>query len=135
MTSSAPFDPLDGRISRRHVIGQGAVTFAGLVGAGLIDPSSVLARRNAAPRPIPGGLDASFKPVPSHPAFHTFGPGLGQEMSTITDFNGVVAGSEIRGRAHGSDGSTWDFDTDMRFMTGTYVGFDGRTRKGSFGFV
>jgi hypothetical protein len=56
-------------------------------------------------------------------------------MSTITDLKGVVAGSEIRGIAHGSDGSRWDFDTDMRFMSGTYVGLDGRLRQGAFGFI
>jgi hypothetical protein len=56
-------------------------------------------------------------------------------MSTITNFNGVVAGSEIRGSARGSDGSKWDFDTDMRFMTGTYVALDGRLRQGAFGFI
>ena len=64
-------------------------------------------------------------------------PGLGPqlEMATITDFNGVIGATEIRGTALGSDGSTWDFDTDMRFMQGTYVDRNGRVRKGSFGFV
>jgi hypothetical protein len=56
-------------------------------------------------------------------------------MSTITDFKGVVAGSEIRGSAHGSDGSRWDFDTDMRFMIGSYVDRSGRLRQGAFGFI
>ena len=27
------------------------------------------------------------------------------------------------------------YDTDMRFMTGTYRGKDGQTYKGTFGFV
>ena len=56
-------------------------------------------------------------------------------MSTITDFDGVIAAGEIQGRARGSDGSRYTFDTDMRFMQGTYVGTDGRRRTGSFGFV
>jgi hypothetical protein len=56
-------------------------------------------------------------------------------MSTITDFKGVVGGSEIRGTARGSDGTTYDFDTDMRFMQGSYIDTDGRLRTGSFGFV
>jgi hypothetical protein len=62
-------------------------------------------------------------------------PGIGFEMSSITDFNGVVAGSETRGTAHGSDGTAYDFDTDMRFMRGAYVGLDGRLRQGAFGFI
>ena len=56
-------------------------------------------------------------------------------MSTVTDFKGVIAGSEVRGSAHGSDGTTFGFDTDMRFMQGAYVGIDGRVRKGAFGFI
>jgi hypothetical protein len=66
---------------------------------------------------------------------HVLPPGIGFEMSTITDFNGVVAASETRGRAHGSDGTNYGFDTDMRFMLGTYRGLDGRIRKGAFGFI
>jgi hypothetical protein len=56
-------------------------------------------------------------------------------MSTITDFNGAIGAAEIRGTAHGSDGTSYDFDADMRFMRGTYVGLDGGRRVGAFGFV
>jgi hypothetical protein len=56
-------------------------------------------------------------------------------MATITDFKGVVGASEIRGTAHGSDGSTWDFDTDMRFMQGQYVDTTGHMQHGTFGFI
>jgi hypothetical protein len=122
-------------VSRRQLLRTGAVAIGGLAGGGLVDPSSVLAGATSAPRPIPGGFDKSFKPVPSHPLIHVLSPGIGSEMSTITDFHGVVAGSEIRGRAHGSDGSTLDFDTDMRFMQGTYVGLDKRAHRATFGFV
>jgi hypothetical protein len=41
----------------------------------------------------------------------------------------------VQGRARGSDGVTYGFDADMRFMRGTYIGLDGRRRLGSFGFV
>ena len=87
------------------------------------------------PRPIPGGFDSSFNIVPTGADVHVLPPGIGFEMSTITDFNGVVAASEIRGTAHGSDGSVWDFDTDMRFMRGDFVGLDGRVHHGTFGFI
>jgi hypothetical protein len=56
-------------------------------------------------------------------------------MSTITDFVGVVGGSETRGTARGSDGSTYVFDCDMRFMQGVYVDLEGRQHNGSFGFI
>jgi len=88
-----------------------------------------------APRPIPGGFDENFVPVPSDPFIHVLPPGIGFEMSTITDLNGVVGAAEIRGTAHGSDGTSYDFDADMRFMRGTYVGFDGRRHNAAFGFV
>jgi hypothetical protein len=103
----------------------------------LLEPTLALARGHGSPNPIPGGLDQTFTPVPSDPFIHVLAPGLGPqlEMATITDFTGVIGASEIRGTAHGSDGSTWDFDTDMRFMQGTYVDSGGRVRKGSFGFV
>jgi hypothetical protein len=122
-------------LSRRQLLRRSAVAVGGLAGAGLLDPGAVLAAANAAPRPIPGGFDKNFKPVPKHPLIHVLSPGIGSEMSTITDFNGVVAGSEIRGKARGSDGTSYDFDTDMRFMRGAYVGLDGRTRHGAFGFI
>jgi hypothetical protein len=124
-----------GDFSRRQLLRDAAVAFGGLAGAGLVDPTSVLARANPAPRPIPGGLDRTLKPVPRDAFVHVLSPGIGSEMSTITDLNGVVAGSETRGKARGSDGSTWEFDTDMRFMAGTYVGTDGRRRQGAFGFI
>ena len=95
---------------------RGAAHDWGLAGASLLDPSPVLARANPGPRPIPGGFEQSFKPVSKHPFVHVLPPGMGSEMSTITDFKGVVAGSEIRGKAHGSDGTTYDFDTAMRFV-------------------
>jgi hypothetical protein len=114
---------------------QGALTLGGLSGGGLIDPMSVMARGPAAPRPIPGGFDQKFKMVPHGAFFHALPPGIGFEMSTITNFKGVVGGSEIRGTAHGTDGSKWDFDTDMRFMQGTYVGLDHRVHHGTFGFI
>ena len=107
----------------------------GLAGVGLLDPATALASSGASPRPIPGGFSKNFKPVPKHPFVHVLSPGIGSEMSTITDLKGIVAGSEIRGKAHGSDGSTWDFDTDMRFMHGLYVGTDRRVRHGTFGFI
>jgi hypothetical protein len=66
---------------------------------------------------------------------HFSSPGIGFEMSTITDFLGFVGGSETQGVAQGSDGTPYSFDCDMRFMQGVYIGLDGRVHKGSFGFI
>jgi hypothetical protein len=90
------------------------------------------------PRPIPGGLDSNGIPTPDPTKVfvHVLEPGIDSEMSTITDFNGIVAGAEIRGTARGTDGTTYGFDCDMRFMTGAYVDLSGRlVKKGTFGFI
>jgi hypothetical protein len=66
-----------------------------------------------------------------------FGPGI--DPSSIYDFNGFVGVAEVQGTgtATNPDGSTETllFDTDMRFMSGGYVGVDGAVHKGAFAFV
>ena len=132
-----------GSLTRRQLLRRGAGALGGLAGLGLLDAGSVLARAtgrpglrpSGAPRPIPGGFDANFNLVPTDPLIHVLPPGIGFEMSTITDFNGVVGAAEIRGTARGSDGTSYDFDADMRFMRGVFVGLDGRHHEGSFGFI
>jgi len=114
---------------------RGALAVGGAAGIGLLNPAAAFGRTAGDPRPIPGGFSDTFKLVPSDPFIHVLPPQLGFEMSTITDFSGAVGAAEIQGTAHGSDGITYGFDTDMRFMQGTYVGLDGRVRKGSFGFI
>jgi hypothetical protein len=130
---------LTGAYSRRRFLQRGAAAVGGLA---LLDPAEALAGaghhlHRGDPRPIPGGFDSNFVPTPdpTQAFVHVLPPGIGFEMSTITDFKGIVAGSEIRGTARGSDGTGYDFDTDMRFMQGTYIDVTGRVREGSFGFI
>jgi hypothetical protein len=119
-------------VSRNEVLRRGAAAGA-LTALGMLDAGRAFARGGADPRPIPGGFDENFNMVTRHPFIHILPPALGFEVSTITDFEGVIAAGEIHGRARGSDGSAYTFDTDMRFMQGTTA--DGRRRTGSFGFV
>jgi len=123
------------RTSRAQVLRRGAVAVGALSSLSLVDVAPAFASAAAQPKPIPGGLDADFNPVPTHPFIHILPPALGFEMSTITDFRGTIAAADIQGTAHGSDGSKYTFDADMRFMRGRYVGRDGRRRWGSFGFI
>jgi hypothetical protein len=118
--------------SRGQFLRSGATAVGGLT---LLDPVSAFARVPGSPNPIPGGFDENFSPVTHDPLIHVLPPGIGFEMSTITDFNGVLGASEIRGTAHDGDGAVWGFDTDMRFMRGVYVDTTGQVREGSFGFV
>jgi len=123
------------RMSRRQALRRSAAAVGAVGAVGLLDAAPAFAHWGAQPRPIPGGFDENFNLVPRHPFIHVLPPALGFEMSTITDFRGRIAAGETQGTARGSDGSRYTFDTDMRFMEGTYVGRDGRRRSGSFGFV
>ena len=53
-------------------------------------------------------------------------------MSSITNFDGLIAAAEIQGTAAGG---AYNFDCDMRIMQGLYVGTDRRLHQGIFGFV
>ena len=120
-------------LTRRQFMG---VTVAGLAGTQLLHATPAFGTTTSAPKPIPGGfLLPTFALVPSNPTVHVLPPVIGFEMSTITDFNGTVAATEIQGTATGSDDSSWYFDADMRFMDGEYVGEDGKHHNGTFGFV
>ena len=99
------------------------------------------------PKPIPGGLGSVGGspglyhlnlPMPSDPN----DPSTIPDQSTIYDFNGLVAVAEVQGTGTGTQmtpaGATeipFVFDVDMRVMQGLYVGFDGRRRRGTFGFI
>jgi len=105
-----------------------------------------------APKPIPGGLDlkTAFGLGPPYDFIHVFPPGptditlpftggtlqgLNVETSTLTDFHGATALAYHVGEAKGSDGHTYNLETDMRVMQGKYVAVDGSTRHGSFALI
>ncbi len=122
-------------LSRRAFLGGTAGMSAAVLGAGLLGPTAALASQpqKTAPRPTTttqslGGLD-----------FHVTNFGDGLDPSTITDFKGFVGVADVQGSGTGIDrhGRHREllFDTDMRFMSGVYVGQDGRVHRGTFGFV
>jgi hypothetical protein len=97
-----------------------------------------------APTPIPGGLQLG-------PGFviHVFAPGdpsvtlpftgltlqgFDVEPGTITDFKGSNAVAFHVGTAEGSDGRTFNVETDVRVMEGEYV-VGGTTRRGAFALI
>jgi hypothetical protein len=120
--------------SRGQLLRRGAAAAGALTGWNMLAASPAFAS-GADPRPIPGGFDASFNPVPRNPFIHVLPPGLPFDMSTITNFHGVVAAGEVQGKARGSDGSHYAFDADMRFMRGRYIAMDGKARDATFGFI
>ena len=107
----------------------------GAIGASLALPR-VARAASALPKPIPGGLDL----LGTGQIFHVYLPGTAPELSTITDFNGVLGQTEILG-SWSSPGFTPPpntglvFDADMRFVQGEYIGVDNRHHQGAFVFV
>ena len=121
-------------LSRRAFLGSMAGVAGAAMGAGLL-PTSVLAAKPSSSTPKPTTSTVSVGGTDFH--FTFFGPGI--DPSSITDFNGFVGVADVQGTgtATNPDGSTETllFDTDMRFMSGVYVGQDGAVHKGTFGFV
>ncbi|HLZ72605.1 MAG TPA: twin-arginine translocation signal domain-containing protein [Dehalococcoidia bacterium] len=132
-------------LSRRQFLGMTAGATGQALGAELIWPRVAHADPpgTGTPNPILGGI----KPLAFAPnvVFHVFPPPDTEttpfpEPSTITDFNGFVGISHVSGHGVGITGggapdATLTYDIDNRFMTGEFIGADGRHRQGTFAFL
>jgi hypothetical protein len=138
-----------GALTRRQFLKAGLAT---AVGVGLGQATAAMAGKGqpaSAPRPIPYGSTFLF---PDLTLFHVEAPGYplpnppfdtdpaNADPSTITDFNGFVGLVYVGGLGthHNlltDETKTLYWEVDLRFMTGQYVGHDGRMHKGTFGFV
>ena len=132
--------------SRRTFFGR--VTTAGtILGAGLFGSRSAHAAENIAvqggPKPIPGG---GAPLTPFGVLVHHFGlnPALTlanlNDPSAITDFDGFVGLTNIRGGGTGTNTSTGAtttlaFSAAMGFSQGRFIGTDGRQHEDTFAFV
>ena len=90
----------------------------------------------ATPLPIPGGMQLLG---PDGPLFHLFLPASGAEPCTITNFNGFVGWAAVGGfgthTVIGQAPEHLPFESDVRFMSGEFVGADGRNHHGAFAFI
>jgi hypothetical protein len=147
------------RLAWGHLTRRGFIRSAAGAGAGLMLGSQIGARawaddekeekeegRRACPpvaRPIPHistppGTHFFFPgPVDSNPVTS---PNTGHDPSIITDFNGVIAQADLNLSGTGTDlntgrSATYDFHTDMRFMSGVFVGLDNERHRGTIGFI
>jgi hypothetical protein len=136
-------------LTRRNLI-RGAAGAA--VGAGLLRPKPAFARndddcseqgRCALANPIPGGV-TPFKPfgvVVHHNPLNPANPLADiNDPSQITDFDGFVGLTHIRGGGTGMNTDTGAtmalaFQADMGFSQGKFIGADGRRHEGTFAFV
>ena len=127
-------------MSRRTLFGTiGGAAAAAAVG-GVLKPLRAVAGPSSDPKPIPGGIVAAGQ------GWHVNGPGYTvpgdpsslPDQSTITDFNGAIGCTIVRGTGVGRQGpavAPLAFDSDMRFMKGRYIGEDGIIHTGTFGFI
>jgi hypothetical protein len=138
------------RLGRRSLIRGAAGT---MVGASLLRPKAAFAEgddRNESAgcnlaKPIPGGV-VPFKPfgVPVHhnplnPVNRLAVAGI-SDPSQITDFDGFVGLTHIRGGGTGTNTDTGAtsalaFQADMGFGKGKFIGVDGRRHEGVLAFV
>jgi len=145
---SALRKPEQRRLSRRNLIrlGTGAA-----LGAGLLRPKPTFAdddderATSALANPIPGGV-TPFNPFgvvvhhnPLNPA-HRLAVANISDPSQITDFDGFVGLTHIRGGGTGTDTGTGAstilaYQADMGFSKGKFIGADGRHHRGTFAFV
>ncbi len=122
------------RFSRRALLGGAAGVVGGVTASSLWATRAEASRRsNSAPKPTTNVININGLDF----AVTFFGPGM--DPSTITDFNGFVGVAQVQGAGVATypDDSVEQllYDTDMRFMSGVYVGQDGAVYKGTFGFV
>jgi|GraSoiStandDraft_36_1057302.scaffolds.fasta_scaffold186164_2 hypothetical protein len=130
-------------LSRRQFLG----TTAGVAGAfatsPLWMPSLALSGdrvATVAPKPIGIGVSPFGIPIHHFPPTPVLGPTVINEPSQITDFNGFVGITRVRGTGTGTDTTTGathpvNFQVDNGFMDGVYVGEDGKVHRGTFAFV
>ena len=132
-------------ITRRSFFGATATAGAGAVmGANLLLPRPAYARQDeegehrGSPNPIPETIAPlnpfaikihHLPPVPGTPL-----PDI-NEPSQITDFNGFVGLTRIVGIGSGTGHPQLNFQADMGFNQGEFVGTDGRRHHGTFAFV
>lgn len=125
------------QLLRGAALGAGALAAGSLLQpalAGHVPPTDLA---GPDPRPIPGGFGPWHVYPPAFKPEHEIGTEAGAlwEQSTITDFDGVFASTDVTGWGVDGRGHELFFRCDMRFMEGHYIAVDGKRRRGSFGFI
>jgi hypothetical protein len=136
-------------LSRRRFVQTAAVAAAGVTGSFAL-PARARAWGGGEevvvpPKPIPGGVKLpngtqlhvwpAGDPTVVLPFSHGTLKGFDADPSTITDFRGFSAIAYHVGTATGNDGATYNLETHMTVLKGTYVATDGTRRFGTFSFI
>jgi hypothetical protein len=142
---------MGGVFGRRRFVLTAAGTVTGATVAGLARPSPSIAapapsssRVSPVPNPIPGGLELApgfvihvfpaGDPAVTLPFSGLPLAGFDVEPVTLTDFNGSAALAYHVGTARGSDGTTYNLETDIRAFEGEYM-VEGVVHRGSFALI
>lgn len=132
-------------VSRRVFLG-GVASAGALVGTGLLPNPPVHAGAEngckGRPNPIPGG-GAPFRPFGIFVHHNGLNPAVPlasiKDPSQITDFDGFVGLTHIRGAGVGTMGTgesvNLAYQADMGFSQGKFIATDGRRHQGTFAFV
>jgi hypothetical protein len=133
-----------GGVTRRRLLGGAALGAAGVATGGLRTPAL------AKPPPVAHEILGDPKPTtaglvgPAGVGWHLGSVGVGAPNSSIFDFDGVVAGADIRGPGKlypsgdlhdEANAIPIEFDADVRLMKGRYTDRGGRERRGAFAFI
>lgn len=133
-------------VNRRRFIGGAAVAAAAVTGP-LAWPARGAASDNTGaherisvvpPQPIPGGFAPGVHvwepgdPTVTLPFSKTTLMGFNVDPATMVNFRGFSAIAFHAGTATGSDGKTYNLETDIRGFEGAYVAADGVRRFGKF---
>ena len=132
--------------SRRAFLGK-AASAGTVLGTGVFCPRPAHAENegveNGQPNPIPGGVAplAPYAIFIHHNPLNAANPLSSlSDPSQITDFNGFVGLTHIRGQGTGINtrtGATTPlaYQADMGFSKGEFIGTDGHKHEGTFAFV
>jgi hypothetical protein len=136
--------PTTRRVFLGAMAGAGTALGAGLLSPKLAhaDPGNGHAQCTLA-KPIPGGV-APFAPFAIFIHHNPLNPAVAlasiNDPSQITDFDGFVGLTHIRGTGTGTNPATGatqalNFQADMGFSQGRFIGIDGGQHEGTFAFV
>jgi hypothetical protein len=131
------------RASRRAFLATAAAST--VLSGSLVHPNSARADNDdgGSPNPIPSGV-APFAPFGIFIHHHPLNPAIPLssigDPSQITDFNGLVGLTHIRGGGTATNTTTgavapMAYQADMGFSQGEFIGTDGHRHEGTFAFV
>ena len=136
LVGAQPSPHHDHGLSRRGFLGL-AAGGAALLATGPLAGWARAQQEGTRPKPLVGGFAGEQGPHVYGVSYKDGGPPQVYDQSTITDFKGAFASTDVLGwgRERGNGQRELWFRCDMRLMEGTYIGVDEAPHHGTFGFI